>query len=265
MIKGSLTLLLLAAWGAGASNISSTRELLKHYDSATKKTYQRYIRAYNNVRTLQDFRTVYAQMTRATEAFAKPLQKELDQWQTLADRLQPGQKLPPQPAYQWAEKTFPGLDIGLEAEGTAVVMRPSWLKLSTLARKTASKQDDQFVSLMRQLHGDVETSYPVWMTQTWDYGGCSHLGSGKHSQFLKALRAQMNAQSPFKKTLQQQETYLIGDLLTNKDFCQSQASALKEMRGLIANYTWSGAQKQKLQARYRALQGKTFSFNTMNP
>ena len=236
--------LMALAWGSQAA-IQNKGALLDKSPPAVRKAYESYVKDYQNAKRLQDFVRVYNTITAQEENFSAPLQAVWEKFWLASDTRQSGQAAPVRPDFDWVDGVFPGMVLGNEAEGTVMILRPSWKELSKLAQRTIdSTQDDRFTALMLKLHGDTWSGFPNWMEQTWDYGGCSRLGSGKHTTFLKEIQIQIKGGSAFKETLRTQESYLVRDLLEATELCHNKADALKELSQIEKGFSWSTQQKQ---------------------
>ena len=83
------------------------------------------------------------------------------------------------------------------------------------ASKTRGRADDDFIDLNIQLYpmDSIEYFYPVYFMQTWDYGGHSLLGEGKHMEILSSANEVMAKHSGvFDAELNQIKDELIQDL-----------------------------------------------------
>lgn len=237
--------LLAANWGNPSPPIKDIHTLSEKYPPAVRQNYENYTQQYAKAHRLQDFITVYKTLTTQEENFSAPLQEVWEKYWLATDRQKPGQAAPLEPNFDWVNAAFPGMTLKQEAEGSVMILRPSWKSLSALAKRTVdSTQDDRFTKLMLKLHGDHWSHFPEWMEQTWDYGGCSRLGSGKHMAFLKEIQIQIKGGSAFKETLREQEKLLINDLLEAKELCSSKANALREFNEIERHFSWSTQQRQ---------------------
>ena len=102
-----------------------------------------------------------------------------------------------QPDLRWLEEAFPGYILGSAAEGTILFLRRDLKSFARKAGKTRGKADDDFVNLAIKVHStdSIEYDFPAYFMQTWDYGGHSLLGEGKHLDILTAAN-EMLAKHP---------------------------------------------------------------------
>lgn len=100
----------------------------------------------------------------------------------------------------WIEDIFPGYVVELVAEGTQYYLFKDFRQLQTKAKQTRGEEDDVFTDLGLTIYqrDSIEYFYPSWFMQTWDYGGHSLLGSGKHNDVL-ALADEVSGMSDYFK------------------------------------------------------------------
>ncbi|MGK0366731.1 MAG: hypothetical protein ACI85O_003806, partial [Saprospiraceae bacterium] len=119
------------------------------------------------------------------------------------------------PDLRWLQQTLPGFHLGSAAEGTIYWFYRNLKQFSEKASKTRGKADDDFINLNIQLHPNdsIEYFYPVYFMQTWDYGGHSLLGEGKHLEILTSANEVMAKHpSTFDIEINQIKDDLIQDL-----------------------------------------------------
>lgn len=90
------------------------------------------------------------------------------------------------PDLRWLQEAIPGYHFGVAAEGTIYYFYRDLKAFADKADNTRGKADDDFMALNIQLfpRDSIEYFYPVYFMQTWDYGGHSLLGEGKHFEVL---------------------------------------------------------------------------------
>lgn len=207
---------------------------------------QRYQQAFQQARSALSLKLLYdeAQGRLGTE-LAVP-------FQAIWDAHPPGQEAPLD--FERLSAPVPGLSLAIMAEGTTAVWLihyPDWIRQ---AAQTLGAADDRFMALMQKIHGPLHTGYRQWMVQTWDYGGCSRLGSGKHTELLKALQQELQQPTPFRRILEDEEQALLDDLLLAQEFCGPRAQALQEIKVLQASLPQQDPLQPQLKARSEALQ-----------
>ena len=118
----------------------------------------------------------------------------------------------------WLENMLSGYQLSFVAEGTEYHLFADFNKMLTRAQKTQGTEDETFLTLSREIYASdgVEDFYYVWMEQTWDYGGDSVLGQGKHLNFLQRLTIFSNNTPLFKDAITQYTRALIQDISESK-------------------------------------------------
>jgi len=250
------TLIFMTAAISLASTPSPATVLKQFLKPAEWQTQQKYSQAYQKVKKQADFIRVFRQAQDIQAAAA--IQKQWDFYQD-----DPGKRK--QPDFTWLKPFYPGLELTFQAEGTAAVMSTVYPEFAQLAKITPELQDDQFINLMHRLHGDVDNGYRTWMERTWDYGGCSYLGSNKHSQFLKEIQTQLKNKSPFQTELKEEQARLVQDLTQAESICGSRQAALIELQQVQKNFSWSKSEKQALQTRVQQIKSGKIPDQVLNP
>ena len=119
------------------------------------------------------------------------------------------------PDLRWLQQTLPGYHLGSAAEGTIYWFYRNLKQFAKKASKTKGKADDDFINLNLQLfpNDSIEYFYPIYFMQTWDYGGHSLLGEGKHLEILTSANEVMAKHpSTFDAEINEIKDKLIQDL-----------------------------------------------------
>jgi hypothetical protein len=119
------------------------------------------------------------------------------------------------PDLRWLQQSLPGYHLGSAAEGTIYWFYRNLKQFSEKASKTRGKADDDFINLNIQLFpkDSIEYFYPIYFMQTWDYGGHSLLGEGKHLEILTTANEVMAKHpSTFDAEINEIKDNLIQDL-----------------------------------------------------
>ena len=82
---------------------------------------------------------------------------------------------------------------------------------------------------VNDLDDSVEYFFPSWYLQTWDYGGFSLLGSGKHKAFLDKIAAALKKSNLFKKEIKAIKKELVRDITEGKQYGYSQEKVIAEL------------------------------------
>lgn len=167
--------------------------------------------------------------------------------------------------FTWVEPLIPGMKVRLVAEGTVLSMALYYPDFAKLAQKTPETGDDQLIQLMLKAYGDYATNWPLWFYRTWDYGGCTKLGSGLHLKIwndVQALKAKYPTFEPDLAALRQD---LERDLINAQSFCLPQSKVLGEFKQILQAPGQSPSERQRLQNRLKSLQsGKNLEFNCLS-
>ncbi|MGV3523696.1 MAG: hypothetical protein ACO1RX_05695 [Candidatus Sericytochromatia bacterium] len=232
---------------AALAALTPVQNQLKNlYSPAQWQPVANHLQAYANARSQKDVLNVYRQARKNEMVYAAPLQKKLDAF------LQ--QNNPSQPLdFDWARQALPGLMLDQVAEGTMFVFYPDFKAFASLAARTPEAADNRFFALMQTLHGPVWDDYRKWMIQTWDYGGCSLLGTGRHTKMLGALNQEIKSGTPFAPELQAERNALLRDLTEAEGLCGPQTPAITELTQMLKSLSWSSAEKQSLNQRLQKL------------
>jgi len=121
------------------------------------------------------------------------------------------------PDLSWIEDGMPGFTLGMVAEGTRYYLFRDYGKMKEWAKETAGNEDDAFFEFMRLVNSaqEIENFYPVWFEQTWDNGGYSLLGEGKHLLVLDGMEQLLAAQQLFRNPVLKLKMRLLNDMLNS--------------------------------------------------
>lgn len=141
-----------------------------------------------------------------------------------------------QPDFYWLNQALPDFIFQLVAEGTQPFLFANYKAWQDKALKTNGEQDDRFVAacLIAFAADSVESFYPAWMLQTWDYGGSSQLGAGQHIKMLRAIDAALATGDLLKPELLAFKDEVLNDIL-DKDasFWQPAEKAAEELDQIL--------------------------------
>ncbi|PIQ27952.1 hypothetical protein COW36_22470 [bacterium (Candidatus Blackallbacteria) CG17_big_fil_post_rev_8_21_14_2_50_48_46] len=218
----SLILPLAFAWGGEAQ--TPEQRLAAMIGPSQMQVVQNYRKAYKTAYTLPQWNALLKQGRQMEETLSKPLSARYESWN------QKG----PQPDFSWVEPLVPGMKVTYQAEGTVLIMALDYTAFAKLAARTPEPADDQLVSLLIKAQGDHASPWPNWFMRTWDYGGCTQLGTGLHLEILKELQRQQKTAPFFQAELKRVREDLFRDFAQIRSFCQPQAKVLKEVSALMA-------------------------------
>ncbi len=137
----------------------------------------------------------------------------------------------------WLDKMLPGFTVQLAAEGTVYYFFWNYKKLADKAKITIGKVDDDFMGLALEVHSvdSIEHFYPSWFLQTWDYGGNSLLGQGKHEKILAQMDEIYQPEGLFAKEILALKRRLVDDITNPQlEYWESQDKILEELDRIIA-------------------------------
>lgn len=222
---------------------------VRYNDPNTRSNYQRDMR-YRSYRALlgDDFYNAATRLNKRAERvrdeasfidFYEATQNFQDNVGLAEDRFSPN---PYNAQQQELPADFPkgfvaGLYLGSAAEGTVYYFYHNYAELGRLARLTSSPYDDQFVEVLVQESDDtISTFYPVYFMQTWDYGGYSRLGGGKHYELLQAVSRLHRETTAFDKHLEDIKEPLLQDILSSSEgYWYDRPKVLAEIDRILAN------------------------------
>jgi hypothetical protein len=113
------------------------------------------------------------------------------------------------------------------------------LKLNGLLKKvkeTEGEDDDDFFGLIVKIYGgDFEpgTMSANWFEPTWDLGGMSLLGSGKHTEFFVATDKLLEAKNIFTEGILYYLQISMDDASSWNSFAHSKEKVLSELKSIL--------------------------------
>ncbi len=151
-----------------------------------------YREQYANARTSKEFSIVFHEGEELRDRIVELLEQKIPTAE--AENL---------PDIFWIENIFPGYVVEVVAEGTKYFLFKDFKQLYSKARQTTGDEDDIFTDLGLEVYArdSIEYFFPSWFIQTWDYGGHSLLGSGKHNDVLALADEVSQMTSLFKKDI----------------------------------------------------------------
>lgn len=136
----------------------------------------------------------------------------------------------------WLSFVLPGFDVELVAEATQYYLLANFKTFAQKASKTSGKADDDYFAYAQDIYpyDGQEGFFYSWFEQTWDYGGDSLLGQGKHLNSLSKMD-QLLKQSPlFTQAIKHDKNSLVKDITsTETNFRESADKIKKELQQII--------------------------------
>jgi len=168
--------------------------------------------------------------------------------------------------FDWIDGAIPGLKWSYGAEGMGVVLflqSQPWIKR---ADQTEGSADDVFFELMDWSYGMMEPSWAVWQVRTWDYGGCSALGTGVVFAGLSLVDRALLAGPTFGDEIAAIRADLLRTVLEGDEYfpyCDPEkigeptpsAGLREEAQRILGEIKLSEDERKALEARIPKLQG----------
>jgi len=190
-----------------AMDLLMKRRLTSFYGKDISEDVFAYRKAFASARTDKNM----ARVIEEGSSLAKEMNEKNEKILPMANPDDPKET----PDLRWLQQSLPGYHLGSAAEGTIYWFYRNLKQFSEKAGKTKGKADDDFINLNIQLHPEdsIEYNYPVYFMQTWDYGGHSLLGEGKHLEILTTANEVMAKHpSTFDAEINEIKDNLIQDL-----------------------------------------------------
>lgn len=136
----------------------------------------------------------------------------------------------------WIERSLPGFQNSLVAEGTQFYLFKNFKQMHGNASKTKGVEDDDFIELQYLVNemDSIEHFFKSYFIQTWDYGGHSLLGQGKHLTILNKINELLAQSKLFEEPILEIKTNLLKDILDEHiTYWESKEKILDELSNLI--------------------------------
>ena len=180
---------------------------------------------WNSARTSSAFADAYLSGEEAQQKFNETLASkvQIDNTDKLIDM-------------SWIDFFLPGFQNSLVAEGTTFNIFKDFKVMYAKAKETEGTEDDNFITF--QFHANeldsVEYYYKSWFMQTWDYGGHSLLGQGKHFDLLNEANELLAKSSLFEKPILNIKNEILNDISAEHiTYWESKDKILAEMKKII--------------------------------
>lgn len=250
-MKRFLTLTILATLGLvplawGRSPLKS-ESLNMYFKPSQIQQINQYTHDLKQLKKLDQFMAVFKQATQ--------LQKQLSPvLETLYMQFLTNQKTAFEPNGDFLEKMIPGLKTAVVAEGSTMLFFLDYRFFSQKAKQTPETDDDLFMAALTEAFGPVESIPGDWFTMTWDLGGCSNLGSGKHLKIFQKSGQALQKNPVWQTYLGPVQDSLVRDIVHHNSFCHSQPKVLSEMRLLLNSGLLKPAHKEMIQQRQKVFE-----------
>ena len=221
------------------------KERLANFFGAEKpRQILQYRTDFNSVENPRDLENVFIRGTILRDSLVQTMREKIE----ITDH----EKLPD---LSWIEDAMPGFTLGMVAEGTGFYLFQDYGKMKAWAKETTAKEDDAFFEFISFTNSGqrIESFYPVWFEQTWDYGGFSLLGEGHHLSTLKHMEKLMAEQELFRNPILKLKMRLLKDILNpfTPDYGYSAEKIIKEIDEILSSdfKVLSVVEKKKLEER----------------
>ncbi|MFK7771382.1 MAG: hypothetical protein AB8F94_04550 [Saprospiraceae bacterium] len=137
----------------------------------------------------------------------------------------------------WLENSFQGFQNSLVAEGTMFNIFKDFRIMYAKVKETQGTEDDDFITFQFHVNelDSVEYYYKSWFMQTWDYGGHSLLGQGKHFDLLNEANDLLAKSKLFEKPILQTKIEILNDIAAEHiTYWESKGKILEEMKKIIS-------------------------------
>lgn len=223
--------------------------LKKTFTSSQRKLINRYYYAQKKLKGVKDFVKLFALARKVEKNISQGVDKA---YQALLKKT--NGKATGQLKMAWLYTLTPGLIISYVAEGTVAQLQLYFPFFKKLAQSTYTDIDDEFIRIYMLAYGKVADHWPKWFVQTWDYGGHSLLGQGKHLQVLKKIDALNSKTAYFRGELKKIRARAIQDILTYSVYYESVPNMVREIKQILRNVRLSSSEKRKLNNRIKEFQ-----------
>ncbi|CAA6827682.1 MAG: Unknown protein [uncultured Thiotrichaceae bacterium] len=234
-VKGWVYAATVATFGESPQDKALNQQLLNirrdsFFGASLASEIRNYQKSYVNAGTSEELAKVFA--------FGQQLRQKVVQ---LLEEKAKADVQPPADM-SWLDRLMPGYWHAVVAEGTRYYLFADFNAFKQKAMQTKGDEDDVFMDLSFTLFPDgKERFFPVWIEQTWDYGGESLLGQGHHSKVFDKLDALASRTELFDDQLKDIKNRLVRDITA------------KEVTFRMPKETWQTELKAILKAKYDVL------------
>ena len=208
-----------------AQNFFLQNRLIGVFGKELAKEIQQYRTAYHNIGSCENFAINYRQGLRIRDSIVQILQYT----EEVIDPVEPAN-------LDWLEQAMPGFKTQLVAESTKFHLFVDYKEFGKKAKLTPKKEDDAFIDLYLSIYASDSTEhiYPSWFIQTWDYGGHSLLGTGKHFKVLQQIDELQKVTPIFNPELLTIKKSLLNDFTAEwVTYWESKVAIQKELQQII--------------------------------
>jgi len=200
-----------------------TKRLEKIFGNKLVFEIEQYQKDFATVKTEKDFILMY----RNAQKLQKKLNVKLENAYSMYD-------VDNFPDLFWIDDAIPALNAELVAEATMYSLLFNFKELEVAASETENELDNEFVKLqIAKNGGEFEDFFAVWFLQTWDYGGYSLLGQGKHVAMLNRMQKLADKTSLFDAEIKVMKNQLLDDITTYDKYGEQKEKIIEEINTII--------------------------------
>jgi hypothetical protein len=215
--------------GETLKNVLITKRLQRLFGSSLVKKVEAYQQQYKKTTTEEEFVTLY----RNNNTLVEDMNEKLLNFFQIEKLNKEGMDYPD---LFWIDDPIPAMTLSLVAEGTIYQIYSNINDLSKKAKQTKGDLDDEFVAILNHMYDDaVAEGYPSWFLQTWDYGGYSLLGQGKHTSMLDKLEALSTKTTLFKDEIINMKNSVVSDIIDGQHYGETSETILNEIDAILNN------------------------------
>ncbi|MCP4136592.1 MAG: hypothetical protein GY754_36820 [bacterium] len=230
----------------------------KYFSSKQITLIKRYKKQFNSIKTDKDFFSVYRKAENLKESLTMNISKKYRKFQEKHPDDICGLKI------AWLYTILPGLYVQYVAEGTEAELDISIDAFYKKAKESKGTADDAFIAVLRAGFGKNYLFHrPTWFQYTWDYGGESLLGTGKHLRVFTLIDAALKKDQTLKKDLMKIRKAAFNDMLKWKIFAEPTKTIIPELRNILKSVKLSNKEKKQIQSRIKEFRkpGKDLQIN----
>lgn len=210
--------------GNDLKNMLITKRLEKFFGAAIVAQIETYQREFKETKTDKEFAVLY----RKNKKLGDAMNMKFSEFFELSDFDSQ------YPDLFWIDDPIPGMTLSLVAEGTMYQVFTNIPDFEQKAKSTSGNLANEFMKIVKVMHdGEIEYYYPTWFLQTWDYGGYSLLGQGKHLAMLNRLEKLSGKSDLFQPEIRTIKTELIKDITEREDYGENSETILTELDDII--------------------------------
>lgn len=215
--------------GETLKNVLITKRLQRLFGSSIVKKVEAYQQQYKKTTTEEEFVTLY----RNNNTLVEDMNEKLLNFFQIEKLNKEGMDYPD---LFWIDDPIPAMTLSLVAEGTIYQIYSNINDLSKKAKQTKGDLDDEFVAILNHMYDDaVAEGYPSWFLQTWDYGGYSLLGQGKHTSMLDKLEALSTKTTLFNDEIINMKNSVVSDIIDGQHYGETSETILNEIDAILNN------------------------------